>query len=363
MTATQPLTVSYSDGLGRWLSDHDTSIAFTTAPTGRVVFVGLEANGAVSLFERPFDGATALWARGDTLLAATAFQIWRFDNALADGEVADGYDRLYVPQAAYTTGDIGAGDLALARNGAIVFVSRLFNCLAVASEAFSFAPLWRPDFISDLVPEDRCHVSGMTLVDGAPRVVTVGARVDIAAGWQAEAVGGGAVIDVRTDAVVADGLSLPAAPRFHRDRLWLLDTATGWFGFVDPRSRRFERLTFCPGLPRALDMVGDYAVCAVAPDATLAGAGLLPVAETLDRHAIPARCAVLIVDTVSGQVAEWLQVDGGADDVAGLALLPGVRRPAAIGLDGADIHRVLSIAPEAPRRSAPREDTIPVAAS
>jgi uncharacterized protein (TIGR03032 family) len=358
-----PLAVSYSDGLGRWLSDHDASIAFTTAPAGRIVFVGLEANGAVSLFERPFERAATLWAQGDTLLTATDFQIWRFDNALADGEVADGYDRLYVPQAAYTTGDIGAGDLALARNGAIVFVSRLFNCLAVASDSFSFAPLWRPDFISDLVPEDRCHVSGMTLVNGAPRAVTVAARVDVAGGWRADVVGGGAVLDVQTDAVVADGLSLPMAPRFHRDRLWLLDAATGWLGYIDPHGRRFERMTFCPGLPRALDMVGDYAVCAVAPDPALAGAGALPVTETLDRYAIPAQCAVLIVDTTTGEVAEWLQIDGGADDVAGLALLPGVRRPAAIGLDGADVRRVLSIAPEAARRSAPREDTIPVAAS
>jgi uncharacterized protein (TIGR03032 family) len=362
MTAA-PLAVSHSDGFGRWLSDHDLSIAFTTAPEGRIVFAGLAPNGAVSLFERPFDAASALWARGDTLLTATDYQVWRFDNALSEGEVADGYDRLYVPQAAYTTGDVGAGDLALARNGAIVFASRLFNCLAVASEAFSFAPLWRPDFISDLVPEDRCHISGLTLVDGAPRVVTVTARVDAAGGWKAAVVGGGAVIDVRTDAVVAEGLSLPAAPRFHRDRLWLLDAGSGWLGYIDPRSRSFERVTFCPGLPRTLALRGDFAVCAVAPDTGLAGAGALPVDDLLSRHAIPPRCAILIVDTSTGVVAEWLQIDGGAGDIPGLALLPGTRRPAAIGLDGSDIRRVLSIAPEAQRRAAPQDDAVPVAAS
>lgn len=363
MSAPAPLAVSHSDGFGRWLSDHDLSIAFTTAPAGRIVFAGLEPAGRVSLFERPLDNATALWARGDTLLTATDFQIWRFDNALAEGEVADGYDRLYVPQAAYTTGDVGAGDLALARNGAIVFACRLFNCLAVASEAFSFAPLWRPVFISDLVPEDRCHVSGMTLVDGAPRAVTVTARVDAAGGWKADVVGGGAVIDVRTDAIVADGLSMPAAPRFHGERLWLLDAATGWLGFIHPQNRTFERVTFCPGLPRALDMRGDYAVCAVAPDTGLAGVGALPVDDMLARHAIPPQCAILVVDTRTGQVAEWLQIDSGADDIPGLALLPGVRRPAAIGLDGSDIRRVLSIAPEAQRHSRAHEDAIPVAAS
>lgn len=363
MTAAAPLTVSHSDGLARWLSDHDISIAFTTAPAARIAFLGLEPNGAVSLFERPFDGARALWARGDTLLTATDFQIWRFDNALAAGEVADGYDRLYVPQAAYTTGEIGVGDLALARNGAIVFVSRLFNCLAVASDGFSFAPLWRPDFISDLVPEDRCHLSGMTLVDGTPRVVAVTARANVAGGWKDRIVGGGSVIDVRSDAIVAEGLSLPVAPRFHRDRLWLHDAASGWLGLVGAQDRRLQRVAFCPGLPRTLELLGDYAVCSVAPDTALAGADRLPVEDTLGRYAIPAQCAILIVDTDSGEVVEWLQIDAGADDIPGLALLPGARRPAAIGVEGSDIRRVLSIAPEARRPAAPHSDAIPVAAS
>ncbi len=360
---TGPLAVSHSDGFSGWLSDHDLSIAFTTAPEGRIVFAGRAANGTVSLFERPFAGAAALWSQGDTLLAATDFQIWRFDNALADGEVADGYDRLYVPQAAYTTGEVGAGDLALARNGSIVFACGLFNCLAAASEAFSFAPLWRPHFISDLVPEDRCHVSGMALVDGVPRAVTVTARADAAGAWKAEIMGGGAVFDVQTDAVVAEGLSMPTAPRFHRDRLWLLEAATGWLGFIDPQSRRFERVTFCPGLPRTLDLRGDYAVCAVSPDTARAGAGALPVDDLLARHSIPPQCAILIVDTRTGQVAEWLQIDDGADDIAGLSLLAGACRPAAIGMDGSDVRRVLSIAPETRRRSTLPADAVPAVAS
>ena len=59
-----------------------------------------------------------------------------------------------------------------------------FGCLATLSERASFQPLWRPPFLSGLVPEDRCHLNGLAMRDGQPAYVTAVAASDVADGWR-----------------------------------------------------------------------------------------------------------------------------------------------------------------------------------
>ena len=40
---------------------------------------------------------------GNSLYASTLWQLWRFENVLGDGEVLNGYDRVFVPQVGYVT--------------------------------------------------------------------------------------------------------------------------------------------------------------------------------------------------------------------------------------------------------------------
>lgn len=40
------------------------------------------------------------------LYMSSLYQIWRFENVLEPGQQQDRYDRLYVPQVGYTTGDL-----------------------------------------------------------------------------------------------------------------------------------------------------------------------------------------------------------------------------------------------------------------
>ena len=82
-------------------------------------------------------------------------------------------------------------------------------------------------------------------------------------GWAREIATGGCVIDTRTNEVIAHGMSLPAAPRLHNGRLWLHESGSGWFGYVEPDKGRFHRVAFCPGFLRGLDFAGGLAFCAV----------------------------------------------------------------------------------------------------
>ena len=120
---------------------------------------------------------------------SSLYQLWRFENVLETGQSHDGFDRLYVPQMSYVTGDIDVHDIALDAAGEPVFVNTLFSCLARPSATHSFAPVWHPRFVTRLAAEDRCHLNGLAMRDGRPAYVTLVGRSDVvgyrapAAGW------------------------------------------------------------------------------------------------------------------------------------------------------------------------------------
>ncbi len=222
-----------------WLAEQRVSLAFTTYQTGKLFFVGLSAPDRLSIFERTFNRAMGLWSDGQTMWLASAFQLWRFENALAADEQDDGYDRLYVPRVGYTTGDIDVHDVAVDADGRVQFISTLFNCLATVSEEHNFTPLWRPPFIGKLAAEDRCHMNGLALRDGKPRYVTACSQSDVVDGWRDCRSDGGCVVDIDSGEIIATGLAMPHSPRWYRDRLWVLNSGRGQFGYVDLQSGRF----------------------------------------------------------------------------------------------------------------------------
>jgi|GEM_PF-898204 len=152
--ATAPaarLELSGSRQFTPWLAEQRLSLAFTTYQAGKLFLVGLQPDGRLSVFERTFNRCMGQCASGRTLYMSTLYQLWRLEDSLPAGQGYQGYDRLYVPQLAYTTGDVDAHD----GDGRVVFVNTLFSRLATVSDTNSFRPLWRPPFISRLAAEIR----------------------------------------------------------------------------------------------------------------------------------------------------------------------------------------------------------------
>ena len=87
-----------------WLADERVSLGFTTYQTGKVFFVGLSAPDRLSIFERTFNRAMGLWSDGQTLWLAAAYQLWRFENALAAGESAAGSPGVLTKSVAHLWG-------------------------------------------------------------------------------------------------------------------------------------------------------------------------------------------------------------------------------------------------------------------
>jgi uncharacterized protein (TIGR03032 family) len=349
--ANQPLAAECSRDFAAWLAEQQVGLAFTTAAGGQLGMIGLAEDDSVSVFTRAFDGAYGLHASGHSLLLGTAYQIWRLENAVTPGDEASGYDRLYVPRVGLTTGEVRAADVAFAADGTVLFANTLFSCIALAGPEFSFTPIWRPDFISRLAPENRCHLTGFALDEGRVRYVAVAARSDEAHGWKPRIGDGGLVIDAATDEVVARGLALPCAPRLAGDRLWLNEAASGLFGLVHADSNTIEEIAFCPGWLSGLDLAGDFAVVATSRQRNGMSLLGLPLDENLAADGVKPQTALCVVDLNRGEIAHWIRFDDVAE-IGDVAVLAGAARPAVLGLAGKDIRRVLSIGPDRSQRGA-----------
>ncbi|MEO8606099.1 MAG: TIGR03032 family protein, partial [bacterium] len=347
-SARPPLSITTSRHFLTWLHDARLSLAFTTYQTNRLFFIGLKPDGTLSAFERSFDRPMGLTATAERLYLSTRWQIWRFDDALPPGGEHNGYDRVYVPRQAHTTGDLDVHDLALDRDERLIFVNTAYSCLATRSERYSFAPLWRPPFISRLAPEDRCHLNGLAMADGAPAYVTAVSRSDVVSGWRDRRERGGCIIDVEDSEIVVDTLSMPHSPRVYRDQLWVLNSGSGEVGYVDRAAGRFEPVAFCPGFLRGMALHGDYAIVGLSQsrrERTFSG---LALDDRLREKDAEARCGLWVIDLRSGTVVHWLQLEGVVIELYDVVALPGVRRPMALGFQSDEIQRIITIDGEPP---------------
>jgi len=326
-----------------WLHEAGISLAFTTYQTNRLFLIGVKEDGRLSTFERHFEHPMGLWAAADRLLMSTRWQIWELHDALPPGEMHGGYDRVYVPRRAHTTGHLDTHDVAVDADGRIVFVNTLYSCLAEVSDRYSFKPIWKPPFISKLAPEDRCHLNGLALADGRPAYVTTVSRSDAVAGWRDRRHAGGCVVDVEDDDIVLDNLSMPHSPRLYDGRLWVLNSGTGELGRVDRAAGRFEPLAFCPGYLRGLAFHGSYAVVGLSKQRKERAFSGLALDDRLRQKDTDARCGLWVIDLRSGDVAHWMQIEGVVVELYDVAVIPATRRPMALGFKTDEIERVITI--------------------
>ncbi|MEH2179006.1 TIGR03032 family protein [Nostoc sp.] len=345
--AALPVEILASRNFIDWLQLQQISLAFTTYQSSRLMLLGVNAHGQLSGFERVFDRAMGLYATPERIYLSSKSQLWQLDNVLAPGQLYDGYDKLYIPRIAYTTGDLDIHDLVVETdNERIIFISTILNCLATVSDRHSCIPLWKPKFISSLVSEDRCHLNGLAMVAGKPRYVTLCGESDVVDGWRDKRRGGGCIIDIQSDEVIARGLSMPHAPRFYQGKLWLLNAGTGEFGYIDSDGE-FQAVAFCPGFLRGLAFSGNYAIVGLSKprDKTFSG---LKLDENLASKNAEPRCGLMVIDLKTGEIVHWLRLEGEVTELYDVQVLPGVRRPQALGFQTEEIQQLITLDPRSP---------------
>jgi uncharacterized protein (TIGR03032 family) len=112
------------------------------------MLIGPLLDSRLSVFQRNFVRAMGLVATPQRLYLSAIAQIWRLENVLGPGQLANQqslhYERLYVPRMSHTTGDIDAHELAIDGKDQLIFVNTKYSCLATLDVVHSFKPVWKP---------------------------------------------------------------------------------------------------------------------------------------------------------------------------------------------------------------------------
>ncbi len=276
---------------------------------------------------RQFDKPMGLAVAPGKLALATRNEITLFANAplLARDFVPEQpgrYDALYLPRATYYTGDVNVHDVAFGEEG-LWFVNSRFSCLSALSKDFSFVPRWQPPFISALVPEDRCHLNGLAMVDGKPKYVTALGETDAVGGWRANKASGGVLMDVQSNAVVLRGLSMPHSPRWHQGQLFLLNSGAGELLSFNPATGTASVVCRLPAYLRGLCLIDRFAVIGMCQIREKHIFGGLPVQEQFKSLL----CGVAVVDLPSRTLVGTFEFTSGCTELYDVQFLPGARCP------------------------------------
>jgi uncharacterized protein (TIGR03032 family) len=204
--------------------------------------------------------------------------------------------------------------------GELWIVNTRFSCLATLDREASFTPRWRPPFITELEPSDRCHLNGLAMVDGKPKYVTALGETNAMAGWRPNKARGGILMDVDSGAILCRGLSMPHSPRWYGGRLWVCESGSGTLGYVDLSTGRYEVVATVPGFTRGLDFAGDLAFVGLSQVRESAVFSGIPITERLSPE--QRTCGVCVVDLRRGETVALLKFTSGVQEVFAVAVLP-----------------------------------------
>ena len=203
--------ISSSGKFLTWLQTENISLAVSTYQTNCLFLIGTHDDGKPAFVSRTFPHVMGLFATANSLWLSTKTQVLHLENVLDLTNQEHSNQRLYLPRTSYTTGDLDIHDLTVI-DEQVVFVNSKYSCLATLDPQYSFKPLWQPHFISKLGPEDRCHLNGLAVVEGKPKYVTAISRSDVTDGWRDNRHEGGIVMDIETNEILCDNLSMPHSP-------------------------------------------------------------------------------------------------------------------------------------------------------
>jgi uncharacterized protein (TIGR03032 family) len=320
---------SHSESLPALLTQLRLSVLISTYQTGHLVALSAREDRLALAFHQ-FDRAMGIAVKTGTLAVCTRKEVWFLRHAPDIAAKLPGKpDACFLARTSHFTDDIHAHEAAwvdAASDGAPArsefwIVNTRFSCLSALDPHYSFAPRWRPPFISALRPEDRCHLNGLAVINGRPRYVTALAETDTPSGWRALKHHGGCLIEVPSGHLLARGLSLPHSPRVAGQRIFFLQSGQGELSVAHPGTGEVTTVASLPGVSRGLAIHGDYAFVGLSKARpTLEGVPIVAHRDEL-------RCGLWVVDLRTGTIVAHLEFHMGVEEIFDVQVLPGIVSP------------------------------------
>jgi len=334
-----PFTLTHSLNFPELLHQLGCTLALSTYQAGKVVFVSASSVDDLVQLPRNFVGAMGValedTAPGDgspRMAVACSTEVVCLANspslARTYPKQPNVYDGLFMPRTRHQTGPLDLHDLCYGEGG-LWAVNTRFSCLVRLSDRFGFEPVWKPDFITALEPEDRCHLNGLTLKDGKPEYVTAIDTTDTAGGWRPRrSEGHGVLIHVPTGKKVLEGLYMPHSPRLYRDGLFLLSSGTGELLKADLATGKVQSIAQLNGFARGMSRIGDIVFIGVSK--------LRKKNTTFQELPVSKRsmfAGVAAVDLRGPSVIGWVKYETSVDEIYDVQVIPGLRRPGIVSAE------------------------------
>jgi uncharacterized protein (TIGR03032 family) len=295
------------------------SLLITTYQAGKLI-IARNDGGQLNTHFRFYPKPMGMALTPTHLAIGTAREVWYHRNMPDVGrklEPPGKHDACYLPRNIHVTGDIDIHEMGWGTDG-LWAVNTRFSCLCRIDEENSFVPVWRPPFVSFLAPEDRCHLNGLALVDGQPRYVTALGTTDSPQGWRENKANGGMLMDIDSEQMLLQGLSMPHSPRWYRDRLWVLESGDGGLGYLDPDTGKLVTVAQLPGFTRGLDFVGPLAFVGLSQIRETAVFSNLPITERLEERI----CGVWVVNIETGETVALLRFEQAVQEIFAVQFTP-----------------------------------------
>jgi len=143
--------------------------------------------------------------------------------------------------------------------------------------------------------------------------------------------------------VMVEGLSMPHSPRWYQDRLWVLNSGRGEFGYVDLERGKFEPIAFCPGYLRGLAFSGQWAIVTLSLPRQRTFDGL-PLDEEMQKRNAEPQCGLYVIDLQTGHVVHTVRLEGElVTELYDVVTLPNITRPKALGFKTNEIERLVLV--------------------
>ena len=231
-------------------------------------------------------------------------------------------------------------------------VNTMFSTVCKINDNFSFEAIWKPKWITELKPEDRCHLNGLALdPSGNPKYISALGIGNSSHSWKEEMLNGGLLIDMQSNEIVLGNLAVPHTPRIYQDGIWMLLSATGELVKVDVQSGTYEVVTDLNGFARGMDRIGDYLFIATSklrPDSSIFKKA--PVAK---RSVV---CGITIVYVPTGKPCGSIHYQTSVAELYDLIILEGNVRPYIFNLEKG-FHKVSVVTDEEVFWNNPNKET------
>jgi len=237
-------------------------------------------------------------------------------------------DSLYLHRASLTTGMINIHDIAWGDEGLWV-VNSTFSCLSTLSPDSSFVARWKPKFISELVPEDRCHLNGMAMLDGKPKYVTTFNMEDSRDSWSNGRIDYGTLIDIDTDEVLIEGMIMPHSPKVYKDEVYLCESGLGVVWKYNPTTKVKIEVIKLQGFTRGLYFYGGVMFVGLSQVRASEIKNPTPITTMYDET----YAGVWMINLETNEEIGHIKFHGDVDQIYDIAIIPDSSTPELLNSD------------------------------